>query len=227
MISMIRFTNHLSRVLLLLVAAAGLAATPRPNIVLIYSDDVGYGDVGCYGASRVKTPNIDKLATGGLRFTNAHSPSATCTPSRYALLTGEYAWRRKGTGVLPGDAKLIITPGRETIPSLFRRAGYATGCVGKWHLGLGDGHLDWNGEITPGPLETGFDYAFIIPATGDRVPCVFIENHKVVGFDPKDPIAVSYGIKVGNEPTGRENPELLKVKPSHGHDDTIVNGISR
>ena len=219
--------NHLSRVLLLLAAAAGLAATPRPNIVLIYSDDVGYGDVSCYGARRVKTPNIDKLATSGLRFTNAHSPSATCTPSRYALLTGEYAWRRKGTGVLPGDAKLIIAPGRETIPSLLRPAGYATGCVGKWHLGLGDGHLDWNGEIKPGPLEIGFDYAFIMPATGDRVPCVFVENHRVAGLDPADPIQVSYGGKVGNEPTGREHPELLKVMPSHGHDNTIVNGISR
>ena len=120
---MIRSANFLARALLLLAAAAGLAATPRPNIVLIYSDDVGYGDVGCYGATHVKTPNIDKLATGGLRFTNAHSPSATCTPSRYALLTGEYAWRRKGTGVLPGDAKLIIAPGRATIPSLLRRAG--------------------------------------------------------------------------------------------------------
>jgi len=155
--------NHLSRVLLLLAAAAGLAATPRPNIVLIYSDDVGYGDVSCYGARRVKTPNIDKLATSGLRFTNAHSPSATCTPSRYALLTGEYAWRRKGTGVLPGDAKLIIAPGRETIPSLLKRAGYATCCVGKWHLGLGDGHLDWKGDIRTGPLEFGLDSAFIMP----------------------------------------------------------------
>ncbi|HKI72067.1 MAG TPA: sulfatase-like hydrolase/transferase [Verrucomicrobiae bacterium] len=122
MISMIRSTNLLSGVLLVLIAAAGLAATPRPNSVLIYSDDVGYGDVGCYGATRVKTPNIDKLATGGLRFTNAHSPSATCTPSRCALLTGEHAWRRKGTGVLPGDAKSIIAPGRETIPSLLSRA---------------------------------------------------------------------------------------------------------
>src|SRR2546421_1236953 len=169
MISMIRFTNLLSRVLLLLLAAAGLAATSKPNIVLIYSDDVGYGDVGCYGATRVKTPNIDKLARGGLRFTDAHSPSATCTPSRYALLTGEYAWRRKGTGVLPGDAKLIVAPGRETIPSLLRRAGYATGCVGKWHLGLGDGALDWNGEIKPGPLETGFDYEIGRASCRERV----------------------------------------------------------
>src|SRR2546429_8430764 len=198
MIPMRRYTNPLPRVWLLLVAAVGLAATSRPNIVLIYSDDVGYGDVGCYGATRVKTPNIDKLATGGLRFTNAHSPSATCTPSRYALLTGEYAWRRKGTGVLPGDAKLIIAPGRETIPLLLKRAGYATGCVGKWHLGLGDGHPDWNGEIKPGPLEVGFDYAFILPATGDRVPCVYVENHDVVGYDPADPIRLDYRVSRGD-----------------------------
>src|SRR5947199_988364 len=160
---MIRFMNHLSRVLLLLAAAAGLAATPRPNIVLIYSDDVGYGDVSCYGARRVKTPNIDKLATSGLRFTNAHSSSATCTPSRYALLTGEYAWRRKGTNVLPGDAALVVPTGRATLPSVLRSAGYATSVVGKWHLGLGRGALDWNGAIAPGPLDLGFDECFIIP----------------------------------------------------------------
>src|SRR5438445_7367759 len=162
MIPMRGFTNHLSRALLLLAAAAGLAATPRPNIVLIYSDDVGYGDVGCYGATRVKTPNIDKLATGGLRFTDAHSPSATCTPSRYALLTGEYPWRRKGTGVLPGDARLIIEPGRTTLASVLKGAGYRTGVVGKWHLGLGGEALDWNGEIKPGPPDVGFDESFIM-----------------------------------------------------------------
>jgi arylsulfatase A-like enzyme len=199
----------------------------HPNFVLILSDDVGYGDIGCYGATKVKTPNIDRLAAEGLRFTDAHSTSGTCTPSRYSLLTGEYAWRKRGTGILPGNAALIIEPGRATLPSILQSAGYATGCVGKWHLGLGRGNVDWNGNVAPGPLEVGFDYSFIIPATGDRVPCVFVENHRVVGFDPADPIAVSYGIKVGNEPTGRDHPELLKLKPSHGHDDTIVNGISR
>ncbi|HEY8503832.1 MAG TPA: sulfatase-like hydrolase/transferase, partial [Gemmataceae bacterium] len=203
------------------------ARTPGPNIVLIYADDLGYGDVGCYGATRVKTPNIDRLAAQGLRFTDAHSPSATCTPSRYALLTGEYAWRRKGTGILPGDARLIIPTGRVTLPSLLKEAGYTTGVVGKWHLGLGDGELDWNREIKPGPLEVGFDYAFLIPATGDRVPCVYVENHRVVALDPTDPVRVSYGKPVGDEPTGRDHPELLKLKPSHGHDQTIVNGISR
>ena len=204
------------------------SANPRkPNIVLIYADDVGYGDVSCYGATRVHTPNIDKLAGGGVRFTNAHSASATCTPSRYALMTGQYAWRKKGTAILPGDASLIIEPGHATLPSTLRQQGYRTGIVGKWHLGLGNGEIDWNGEIKPGPLEVGFDYSFIMPATLDRVPCVFVEDHRVVNLDPKDPIQVSYDTPFPGEPTGKANPELLKMKPSHGHDQAIINGVSR
>lgn len=203
------------------------ADADRPNIIVILADDVGYGDLSCYGATRVRTPNLDRLAAGGLRFTDAHCSSATCTPTRYSLLTGEYAFRKKGTGVLPGNAALIIEPGRTTLPSLLKKAGYATGCVGKWHLGLGRGDLDWNGEINPGPLEIGFDYSFIIPATGDRVPTVYVENHRVVGLQANDPIQVSYGQPVGSDPTGRDHPELLRMKLSHGHDQTIVNGISR
>lgn len=207
---------------------AGLAQNkPQPNIVMIYSDDVGYGDLSCYGATRVKTPNLDRLAAGGIRFTNAHSSAATCTPSRYSLLTGEYAWRQPGTSVLPGDARSIIKPNRATLSSMLQKQGYRTGVVGKWHLGLGDGNIDWNGEIKPGPLELGFDYSFIIPATGDRVPCVYVENRRVVGLEPSDPIRVSYARPIANEATGAAHPEMLKMHPSHGHDQAIVNGVSR
>ena len=202
-------------------------ARPGPNIVLIYADDVGYGDISCYGATQVKTPNLDKLAGAGIHFTNVHASSATCTPSRYSLLTGEYAWRKEGTGILPGDAPLIIAPGRATLPSLLKAQGYRTAAVGKWHLGLGSGNLDWNGEIKPGPLEIGFDYAFLIPATGDRVPCVFVENHRVANLDPRDPIRVSYAAPFPGELVAKDHPELLKMKASHGHNQAIVNGVGR
>jgi len=203
------------------------AASASPNILLIYADDLGYGDLSCYGGTGVKTPNLDRLAATGLRFTDAHASAATCTPSRYSLLTGEYSFRRKEARVLPGNAPVLIEPGRETLPALLKKAGYRTGVVGKWHLGLGSGHVDWNGEIRPGPLEIGFDESFIIPATGDRVPCVYVDGHRVAGLDSKDPIRVSYQAPVGSEPTGAKNPELLKMHPSHGHDMAIVNGVSR
>ena len=112
-------------------ARAGEPAVTKPNILFILADDIGYGDFGCYGATKVKTPNIDRFATQGLRFTDAHSPSAVCTPTRYAFMTGEYAWRKKGTGILPGIAGLIVEPGRVTVPSLLKQAGYTTGVVGR------------------------------------------------------------------------------------------------
>lgn len=210
------------------LAASHAAAQTRSNVVLIYADDLGYGDVSSYGHGRLKTPNIDRLAREGIRFTDAYAAASTCTPSRYAMLTGEYAFRKPGTGVLPGNAALIIEPGRTTLASVFQRAGYATGVVGKWHLGLGPaGGPDWNGEIRPGPTDIGFDSSFIMAATGDRVPTVYVENRRVVGLDPADPIKVQYGEPLGDWPTGRGNPELLKMHPSHGHDQTIVNGVSR
>jgi arylsulfatase A-like enzyme len=208
-------------------ADAAVAKGRHPNIVLIYADDIGYGDFSCYGASRIKTQNVDRAAREGLRFVDGHAAAATCTPSRYAMLTGEYAWRKKGTGVLPGDATLIIEPGRTTLASILKQAGYHTGVVGKWHLGLGQSGMDWNGMISPGPLELGFDECFLMPATGDRVPCVYVENHRVLGLDPTDPLQVRFGQKIGNEPTGKEHPELLSMHPSHGHDQTIINGVSR
>lgn len=224
--------NAMKRVLFVLSIAAlmvvGASAQMRPNVVLIYADDIGYGDVSCYSATAPPTPHIDRLAREGLRFTDGHAPSATCTPSRYAMLTGEYAWRKEGTGVLPGNAALIIEPGRATMATVFQQAGYATAVVGKWHLGLGpQGGPDWNSEIKPGPADIGFAYSYIMAATGDRVPTVYVENHRVVGLDPADPIKVSYDGKIGDWPTGKENPELLKMRPSHGHDQTIVNGVSR
>lgn len=219
---------------LMLAAGAGTAvsaspAPPKPNVLFILADDIGYGDLSCYGAKLVQTPNIDRLARQGCRFTDYHSTASTCTPTRYSLMTGRYAWRHQpGSAILPGDAILSITPGSQTLPATFQRAGYVTGIVGKWHLGLGerDG-IDWNGDIKPGPLEVGFDYGYYYPATGDRVPCVYIENHRIDKLDPKDPVRVSYKAKVGDEPTGREHPEMLTLKPTAGHDQTIVNGISR
>lgn len=200
-----------------------------PNIILIYTDDVGYGDIGANGAKTIATPNIDRLAKSGVRFTQAYATSATCTPSRYSLLTGTYAWRKRGTGIAPGNASLLIPTSRTTLPSMLQRAGYTTSVVGKWHLGLGpQSGPDWNGDIKPGPLEIGFNYSFLIPATGDRVPCVYVENHRVNGLDPNDPIKVSYGAPINDhDATGKSNPERLKMTFSHGHDQTIVNGVSR
>jgi arylsulfatase A-like enzyme len=215
-------------VAVLAFALAAPAADRPPNVVLILADDVGYGDLGCYGATKVKTPNLDRLAQQGLRFTDAHAPAAVCSPTRYALLTGQYAWRHPpGSRILSGVAPLSIPVNTLTVPTLLKQAGYATGVVGKWHVGLGEKQTDYNGEIKPGPREVGFEYSFIIPATGDRVPCVYVENGRVVGYDPTDPIRVSYGTPVGDEPTGAKNPDQLKLKHSHGHDNTIVNGIGR
>lgn len=199
----------------------------RPNIVLIYGDDVGFGDLSCYGATDVHTPHLDRLADFGMKFTDAHSPSATCTPSRFAMLTGQYAWRQQGTGIARGDAGMIINTNQATLASILKSAGYTTGVVGKWHLGLGDGDVNWNEAISPSPLDIGFDYSFLIPATGDRVPCVYVENRHVVGLEDDDPIEVSYKGPLGDLPTGKDNPDLLKMHPSHGHNMTIINGISR
>ncbi|WP_242091872.1 sulfatase family protein [Aestuariivivens sediminicola] len=199
----------------------------KPNIIFIYADDLGYGDVSAYGATEINTPNMDRLAQNGVRFTNGYASSATCTPSRYALLTGTYPWRNKDAKILPGTAPLLIDTTQMTIPKMLKTKGYHTGIVGKWHLGLGDGQVDWNAHISPGPNEVGFDYSYIMAATQDRVPTVYIKNGKVDHLDPEDPIAVNYRTNFEGEPTGKDNPELLKMKWHHGHNNSIVNGIPR
>lgn len=200
----------------------------KPNIIYIFADDLGIGDLSCYGATKVSTPHIDRLALQGLRFTNAYATSATSTPSRFALLTGMYPWRQENTGIAPGNSELIIDTTCVTMADMLKEAGYATAVVGKWHLGLGPkGGTDFNTLIKPNSQSIGFDYEFLIPATVDRVPCVFVENGHVVGLDPNDPITVSCEHKVGDWSTGEENPELVCLKPSQGHNNTIINGIPR
>ncbi|MFS4466689.1 sulfatase family protein [Maribacter sp. 2210JD10-5] len=198
----------------------------RPNIVVIYMDDLGYGDVSFNGATEIQTPNMDALANGGLRFTNGYASSATCTPSRYALLTGQYPWR-KNAQILPGTAPLIIDTTQMTLPRMLKEQGYYTGIVGKWHLGLGNGSVNWNERVSPGPNEVGFDESYILAATQDRVPTVYMDNGHVANLDLNDPIEVSYDKNFEGEPTGLENPELTTMKWKHGHNNSIVNGIPR
>lgn len=213
-----------------LAAKRAKADPKRPNVIIILADDLGYGDLGCYGARNVSTPNVDRLARQGLRFTDTHAVAATSTPSRYSLLTGEYAWRRPDTDVAAGNAGMIIRPGQFTMADMFKSCGYRTCAIGKWHLGLGDtqGSQDWNARLPMNPGDLGFDYHYIMAATADRVPCVFIEDGSVVGWDSEAPIEVSYRSNFDGEPTGRDNPELCyNLKSSVGHDQSIVNGIGR
>ncbi|MDO4881074.1 MAG: arylsulfatase [Capnocytophaga sp.] len=218
--------------LLLLCPFLLMAQNQKPNVILIVADDLGYGDLSCYGEKTIHTPHVDALAQQGLRFTNAHTTAATCTPSRYSILTGHYNWRRKDTGIADGDAAMVIRPEQTTIADIFKSADYTTAAIGKWHLGLGaeKGGQNWNGIISPGPADIGFDYSFLMAATADRVPCVWIENQQVANYDVSAPIEVDYLSPFEGEPTGKTHPELLtKLKPSpnHGHDQAIVNGISR
>ncbi len=200
----------------------------QPNVIVIMADDLGYGDVSCYGATSLKTPNIDRLAAEGLRFTDGYCSASTCTPTRFSLLTGTYAFRAEGTGIAPPNAPAIIQPGTDTIASILGRAGYATAVVGKWHLGLGDNAgPDWNGELKPGPLEIGFDSCFLLPTTNDRVPQVYVQDHRVLNLDPADPLWVGDQQPPADHPTGITHRDTLKMDWSHGHNATIHNGISR
>ena len=163
-----------------------LSAAP-PNVVVIFADDLGYGDTSVYGSTKVRTPNIDKLASQGRRFTDGHAASAVCTPSRYCLITGEYAFRVNNFGPVFLKVGLIVDPDKKTVGDVMKDAGYATACIGKWHLGFGEETPNWNGALKPGPLELGFDYYFGMPVVNSHPPFVYVENHHVVGLDPADP----------------------------------------
>ncbi len=203
--------------------AADRSAT-KPNIVLIFADDLGYGDLGCYGATKVKTPNIDQLAREGRRFTDAHSASAVCTPSRYALLTGEYPFRKELWGPVMNPSPLVIDPRQSTLPRMLKQQGYSTACFGKWHLGFGEsGKPNWNAALKPGPLEIGFDHFFGIPVVSSHPPFVWVQDHHVVGLDLNDPL------QYGGVPPTREFPEKMLKPPVSGgakahalYDDELV-----
>ncbi|MCL4202867.1 MAG: arylsulfatase [Pirellulaceae bacterium] len=169
------------------VVASATETPARPNILLIVADDLGCGDVGCYGATKIKTPNLDRLASQGVRLTDAHAPAAVCQPTRYAVLSGTYFLRAKRQG----QQTLYFHEGQVTLPSLLQTAGYRTAAIGKWHLGFGRGaEPDYNGELKPGPLEVGFDRFFGCPRSHNEPPFVFVEDHHTVGLDPADPLRI-------------------------------------
>ncbi len=228
-------SNIISVVAMMLAIGTAFAATgQRPNVVIIYGDDVGFGDVGIYGSKMIPTPNIDRLAKEGLVFNDGHCSASTCTPSRFSMLTGVHGFRH-GVRVLPPNAPLTIPTDVLTLPKLFKQAGYTTGVIGKWHLGIGTKGVptDWNGDVKPGPLEIGFDRSFLLPSTNDRVPCVYLDGHRVVNLDPADPLYVGRKNVVANKgntqyPDGKTNREAMTYYQStQGHANSVINGIGR
>ncbi|MBT8044259.1 MAG: sulfatase-like hydrolase/transferase, partial [Verrucomicrobiae bacterium] len=224
-------------VFLSLLLLSQLFAAAKPNVIIIYGDDVGYGDVGCYGAKKIPTPYIDKLAAEGLRFTDTHCASSTCTPSRYSLLTGELPYRKPNTRIAHALTNLIIAPEQFTLADVFKNDGYQTAVIGKWHLGLDDETIDWNARIEPGPEALGFDHHFIIPATNDRLPTVYVRNGQVVNLDLRDPITVVRGrykspipgtVPGTRYPIALLQPKAVTTYPGdHAHSGSVINGIGR
>lgn len=195
--------------LLLVISSRALPADlpSKPNVVVILADDYGWGSLGCYGApDDLKTPNLDRLAKEGRRFTNAYAPGSVCSPTRYGLMTGRYFWRTsvKDGKVLPGNGPLHIETDRMTLASLCKSQGYRTAAFGKWHLGMTTRRVtDWSEKLTPGPLQVGFDHFFGMAANIGSGPHSFINDEEVVGHIPGEPI-IAQGAKQGNTTTGIE-----------------------
>jgi arylsulfatase A-like enzyme len=186
--------DYSRRAFLSTLGASLAAAAPgkKPNVVVILSDDLGYGDLSCYGATKVSTPNCDRLAREGVRFTHAYTSSSVCSPTRYSLMTGRYCWRTSlQRQVLNVNAPLHIEPSRLTMSSLYKKHGYTSAAIGKWHLGYGPGPtVDWNQPLRPGPLELGFDYHFAVPSNHGDLTKAFVRNDALVGRAPGVPYSV-------------------------------------
>ncbi|MFP6583533.1 MAG: arylsulfatase [Candidatus Hydrogenedentota bacterium] len=191
-------------------SSSGGPNADAPNIIIILADDLGYGDLSGYGATLVDTPNVDRLIREGRKFNNAHSPSSVCTPSRYGLLTGEYAWRtRLQAGVLHTSSTLLIEEGTDTVATYLSDRGYTTGCVGKWHLGFQTEYpVNWNIPLSPGPLEVGFDYYYGVPTSPNLPPFVYVENHEVVDRQPGEVIEIVDGVEVSGIEASRKANEI-------------------
>ena len=222
----------------------GLAAAEKPNIVFIMADDMGIGDLGCYNPeSKIPTPNMDAVAKAGMRFHDAHTPSAVCTPTRYGVLTGRYAWRtRLKSGVCWGYSKSLILPGRETVASILKAQGYNTACIGKWHLGfqtadltakdfpaantiLPEDHphaVDYFKPLSPGPNDFGFDYFYGIPASLDMDPYVFVENDRPIAL-PTSTVERSQHRRNNGGGFWRGG----KVSPEFKHIDVLPNAANK
>lgn len=175
-----------------LLAASLATAADRPNVVIIMADDLGYGDLGCYGAKVVKTPHCDRLAREGRRFTDAHTPSGVCSPTRFGLLTGGYPWRENRVPRhLHAAEPLVIRDGEPTLANLLKGAGYATACIGKWHLGAQRTNpIDWQKPLTPGPNDVGFDYYYGVINSHNQAPFVWVENERILDRPPGDRIEI-------------------------------------
>ena len=188
-------------VMSLIICMSMAVAADRPNIVIILADDLGYGSLNSYGAdeAHIKTPNIDRLAKQGRRFTDANTPSSVCSPTRYGLLTGRYDWRtNQKHGVINTTDPLHIETSRPTIASLLKSVGYRTAAIGKWHLGYGSEKADFTKPLTPGPLDIGFDYHFAVPQNHGDASGVYVRNRQVVG------LRSDQNVPAGKSPYGRD-----------------------